>query len=435
MASPASEPTGQRRPEDVTARPRRGPVTYPRPPLSEWNRRIEVLERAPVFFTLPPPTLRAIARRMRPITSTAGSVIVEQGEVIDSLLFIESGRAMLRVEQTPGHMTTVASLGPGEMFGESGLAGEPSPAAMVAAEDIRLLALDRQSVNRMLEREPDVVAGLHRLADQRRRTFPVLVSSAAAAGESQRADVIAVYSAKGGSGRTTIALNLAAALARKYPGQVLLVDLALPFNHVALLANLVPSGSLARLAGTPSELLGDALLGAVVYHANGMLVLPGTLRAEESDQLKPQNVHEALEILRPAFRYIILDLGTALDDVTLAALENAARMILVTTPELTTLQGASELMEILAVALGITPESLTLVLNHRGPRSAVSRGAVERAIGRTVDVEIRHDGVKVEEAALRGILSHEDPKSEIAVGARAIVEALETARPTPVEAR
>lgn len=431
MASPASEPSRPHSHEEHESRSRRAPAVYPRPSLSEWNRRIELLEKAPVFFTLPPPVLRAVARRLRPVSVRAGDVIVSQGEVIDSLLFVESGRATLRVEQTPGRFVTVASLGPGEMFGEAGLGGEPSPASMVATEDSRLLALDRQSVNRMLERDPDVVAGLHRLADQRRRTFPVLV--AASSDDSQAADVIAIYSAKGGSGRTTIALNLAAALARRHPGQVLLVDLALPFNHVALLANLVPSGSLARLADTSSELLGDALLGAVIYHANGMLVLPGTLRAEESDQLKPQHVQEALEMLRPAFRYIILDLGTALDDVTLAALEAARRMVLVVTPELTTLQGASELMEILEVALGVAPEALTVVLNHRSPRSAVSRDAVERALGRPVDVEIRHDGVKGEEAALRGVLSHEDPKSELAVGARAIAEVIEAATVRPGE--
>lgn len=392
-----------------------------------------MLERAPVFFTLPPTALRAIARRLRPVEVRAGTVVAGQGEMIDSLLFIEAGRALLRVEQTPGRLVTVASLGPGEMFGESGLTGEPSPASMIAAEDTRLLALDRQSVNRLLERDPDVVAGLHRLADQRRRTFPVLVA-ATGSDAVELADVVAIYSAKGGSGRTTIALNLAAALARRHPGQVLLVDLALPFNHAALLSNLIPSGSLARLAGTPAELLGDALLGAVVYHGNGMLVLPGTLRAEESDRLKPQHVQEALSMLRPAFRYIILDLGTALDDLTLAALELARRMVLVTTPELTTLQGASELMEILEVALGVTPEALTVVLNHRSARGPVSKDAVERALGRTIDVEIRHDGLKVEEAALRGVLSHQDPKSEMAAGAEAIAAIVESAHGRPGEA-
>src|SRR5947209_4957289 len=134
-------------------------------PLSEWNRRIEVLERAPVFFTLPAATLRATARRLRRIELPAGAVAIHEGEVGDSLLLVESGRAALRVTGERGGSTTVAGLGPGDLFGESGcLTGEPSPAAMVALEDTGLLALDRQSVEHLLTREPEALAGLHRLA-------------------------------------------------------------------------------------------------------------------------------------------------------------------------------------------------------------------------------------------------------------------------------
>lgn len=425
MASHAPD----RRP-DVDGVPSSSPVfEVDRPALGEWNRRIETLERAPVFFTLPAGTLRAAARRLRPIELQAGAVAINQGEVVDSLLIVESGRMALRVEEAPGRMITVGMLGPGELFGESGcLAEEPSPAAMIAVEETRLLALDRQSVEQLLSREREALAGLQRLGDQRSRTFPVLVEAAARERAGDLADVIAVYSAKGGAGKTTIALNLAAALARKHPGQVLLVDLALPFNHAALLANLMPNSSLARVsAGSPAR-LDEALLGSVVYHGSGLLLLPGTLRAEEGDLLEPAHVHAALDTLRPAFRYVVIDLATNLDDIALAALEEAHRLVLVTTPELTTLHGASELSEILTIAVGVPPEATALVLNQRSPRAAVSREAVARALGRDVDIEIRHDGLRADEAALHGVLSSDDPKSEIAIGTRALADLLESGR-------
>jgi MinD-like ATPase involved in chromosome partitioning or flagellar assembly len=425
MASPASEP---RLDEFAAGASRHEPAHAADPgsgrlPLSEWNRRIEVLERAPVFFTLPAATLRATARRLRRVEVTAGAVILRQGEVGDSLLLIESGRAALRVESEGAPATTVATLGSGDLFGEAGcLDGEPSPASLVALADTRLLALDRQSLEPLLAREPDALAGLHRLAEQRRRTFPALAHRDEPAGLAQ---VIAVYSAKGGAGKTTVALNLAGALAERHPGSVLLVDLALPFNHAALLANLMPSGSLARVAAGDPARLDEALLGAVVYHGGGMLLLPGTLRAEESDALRPGHVQDALATLRPAFRYIVLDLSTDLDDVALAALEAAQRVVLVTTPELTTLYGAAELSEILTIGLGLPPESVTVVLNQRAPKSGVSKDAVAHALGREVDVEIRYDGAKPDEAALRGALNLEDPKSEVAIAARALAKLLD----------
>ncbi|HEX6488737.1 MAG TPA: cyclic nucleotide-binding domain-containing protein [Candidatus Dormibacteraeota bacterium] len=432
MASPAPDRAAAepRSALDLAAVEGRPDTARERMPLSEWNRRIEVLERAPVFFTLPAATLRATARRLRPIELRAGAVAINQGEVVDSVLIVESGRMALRVEETPGRTITVGLLGPGELFGESGcLAQEPSPAAMVAVEDTRVLALDRQSLEQLLADEPDAVAGLQRLGDQRVRTFPALVVTAGRDQGTDLAEVVAVYSAKGGSGKTTIALNLAAELARSHPGQVLLVDLALPFNHAALLANLVPSGSLARVVAARPERLDEALLGAVLYHSSGMLMLPGTLKAEEADALQPQHVHAALDILRTAFRYIVIDLSTSLDDITLAALEESQRLVLVTTPELATLHGASELGEILSIAVGVPPEAITMVLNQRSPKTALSREAVARAIEREIDVEVRHDGVRADEAALRGVLSHDDPKSEITIGARSLADLIESARP------
>lgn len=431
MASPASEPRLQHLGEQArhAELALAGEAAPNRLPLSEWNRRIEVLERAPVFFTLPAATLRATARRLHRLELAAGSVILRQGEIGDSLLLIESGRAALRVTTGGGTTTTVGTLGAGELFGEAGcLAGEPSPASLVALEDTRLLALDRQSVEPLLAREPDAVAGLHRLAEQRRRTLPALAEREERTGLAQ---VIAVYSAKGGAGKTTVALNLAAALAERHPGAVLLIDLALPFNHAALLANLMPTGSLARVAAAEPGRLEEALLGAVVYHGSGMLVLPGTLRAEEADALRPGHVHDTLATLRPAFRYIVLDLSTDLDDVSLAALESSQRVVLVTTPELTTLHGAGELSDILSIGLGLPPETVTVVLNQRTPKAGVSKDAVAHALGREVDLEIRYDGVRPDDAALHGALNLEDSKSEIGHGARALARLLDPAPAGP----
>src|SRR6266851_1263467 len=59
--------------------------------------------------------------------------------------------------------------------------------------------------------------------------------------------VVAVYAVKGGSGRTTIAVNLAAALGLEHRGECVLIDLSLPYNHAALVANLVPAGCLALI--------------------------------------------------------------------------------------------------------------------------------------------------------------------------------------------
>ena len=68
-----------------------------------------------------------------------------------------------------------------------------------------------------------------------------------------------MYSPKGGAGRTTMAVNVAAALSKQFPGEVLLVDLALPYNHTALLSNLVPTGCLALASQAPAANFEEAV--------------------------------------------------------------------------------------------------------------------------------------------------------------------------------
>src|SRR5439155_2334554 len=107
---------------------------------------------------------------------------------------------------------------------------------------------------------------------------------------SHQARLVATYSPKGGVGKTTLALNLAAALAHQNRGDVLLLDLSLPFNHAALLANLAPSTCLARLADLEQG-FEERLESAVVYHPTGFLLLSTALTPEEADLVTPARAH------------------------------------------------------------------------------------------------------------------------------------------------
>ena len=94
---------------------------------------------------------------------------------------------------------------------------------------------------------------IHTLADRGVRSRPT---------DNGPCRVTAVYSPTGGAGKTTIAVNLAAALGRKLPGECLLLDLGLPYNHAALTANLVPTGCVAT-----ADLRDDRVLYATVMRA------------------------------------------------------------------------------------------------------------------------------------------------------------------------
>ena len=389
--------------------------------------RLTVLESAPVFFSFQEATLRSLARRLRRVNIAAGEMIVFQGEPGDTIFFIERGRCRLVIDKPPG-VVTVAVLTEGDFFGEGAcLLNRPQQASVYAQTDCFLLALDRQSVHTaMVGREPGAIEELQRLAEQRFTSFADTSVQATWGMLLHEATVVGVYSPKGGSGGTCISLNLVGALARRHPGEVLLLDLDFPYSHSALLSGLVPSSCLARMASVPPEPFEEVLLSAILYHPSGPMILPGALRPEEADEVTADLITRAIAVLRKTFRYIVVDLGVTITDATLALFDLTQHVVLVTVPELSAVKSGADAVDIL-VQLGTPADRLTVVLNNRSEKPAVTRVAVERALKREIDIEVAFDGNRPEQAAVDGhILSLTNPRSEVARGSEALAALLDS---------
>jgi pilus assembly protein CpaE len=227
--------------------------------------------------------------------------------------------------------------------------------------------------------------------------------------------IVAIYAVKGGAGRTTIAVNLAAAVGQKRRGECILVDLSLPYNHAALISNLVPSSSMALSDRADQGQFEQALLAAVLHHPTGMALLPSALRVEQSELITPQLVQRSLDVLEQAFNYLVVDLGVAMSEVTLGVLERANRILLMVTPELPTLKDTADLLRIFEDMLAIPPDRVSLILNHSRPQTMVTRADAERVVRRKMEMEIAYDGPRFDRAAVTGqILVAAEPSSAAA---------------------
>jgi pilus assembly protein CpaE len=394
------------------------------------------MERVAILFTLSDNILRALSRQVQPAFATKGSVIINQGDPGDSLYIIQEGHAEIVVDEAPGHSITIAFLGPGDFFGEMALISEePRSATVRATDDCKLLILDRRTLYAILPPDSDAFIELTKLVDQRKATLPNLIRRAQLVAPEQAATTVAVYSPKGGSGRTTIAVNLAAALGRQYPGEVLLVDLALPYNHAALMANLVPTGCLALASQVPESSFEEAVLGPILHHPGGMMLLPGVLKPEHADLINPDLIGRAMAILTNTFRFIIFDLSVSMTENVLTVLEHAQRIVLLATPELSTLKDISDLLNIFTTVLNIVPGRVIVAMNNKMPKPVVSRDDVERTLHQEIACEFMFDGNKPDEAAVKGeILFLSDPKSAIARGVAQLADIL-TGLPGGAESR
>src|SRR5437868_13993852 len=399
----------------------------PSPSFNDMVSRLAALEQAPIFFSLPDAQLRALARRLRRVKIAAGELIASQGEPGDTIFFIERGRCRVVIEKRPS-VVTVALLSEGDFFGESAtLRNRPQQASIYAQTECHLLALPRQSLHLVLAgREWETLDELRRFADQR---FTLFADTSVQAGWGlllDEASVIGVYSPKGGSGGTCLSLNLVGALARRYPGEVLLLDLDFPYSHSALLAGLIPTSCLARMSSLPQASFEELLLSAILYHSGGPMILPGALRPEEADEVTPELITRAIAVLRKSFRYIVVDLGVTITDSTLALFDLTQHVVVVTAPEMSAVKSAADALDIL-VQLGAPHDRLTVVLNNRSIKPAVTKSAVKRTLKREVDIEIEFDGARPEQAAVDGaILSITNPRSEIAKGCEALAALLDS---------
>jgi pilus assembly protein CpaE len=206
---------------------------------------------------------------------------------------------------------------------------------------------------------------------------------------------------------------------------VLVVDLALPYNHVALMANLSPSTCLARIARAPDATFKGLAWSAALPHPAGFLALPTILRPEEAELVTPQLLARAMGVLAPHFRYVIFDLGATLDDCVLDALELSDQLVVVATPELASMHGTRQLLDLATQVLHIPIGRVHAVLNHRSPNSAMTRDVVEKVVGQPMAAEFPYSGVGPELAGIAGRLQvQSDPRSPFGRGVRALIDRL-----------
>jgi pilus assembly protein CpaE len=215
-----------------------------------------------------------------------------------------------------------------------------------------------------------------------------------------RGTVIAVYSPKGGVGCTTIATNLAVALAARSKRRVAVVDLDLQFGDVGVALDLRSANSVIDLVAHDEQLDASMVEDVFVRHESNVHVLVAPEHVGTADSADPVRIVRAIEALRDHFAYIVCDLASSLDDLTLGMLRTADQVALVTTPELPSLKN---IRRVIAASPLLGDERTQIVLNRHPGKAGVSIADVEKNLGRRVASTIPSEGIGVTEAINQGI--------------------------------
>ena len=232
-----------------------------------------------------------------------------------------------------------------------------------------------------------------------------------AASDREPGQVIAVFSPKGGVGRTTIAVNLAVAAATELNQKVVLVDASFQFGDVGVLLNLNPKGkSIADLLPELETGEPESLDTFVVTHSAGIRVLLAPPTPETAELITPSAVRKIIEKLRYEADVVIVDCAAFFNDTTLAILDMADTILTMLSLEITSIKNMRLFLEV-ADQLGYEKGKVRLVLNRGDSALGIRLADVEQSIGRKVNDTITSDGRSVVYALNRGVpffLSNKD---------------------------
>lgn len=192
---------------------------------------------------------------------------------------------------------------------------------------------------------------------------------------------------KGGVGATTMAVNGALALASTMIYRVAVLDLSLEFANAAMLMDLKPPRTLADLSDVRIEDMSEDLFELfVARHASGVRLVTGSERPELAELVTVPAVHHALDRLKATSDYVLVDTAATFTQHTLAAIDGADVLAVVTSAHLASLKSANDLFTVID-KLGIPKERTLLVLN-RITASGLQTEQVTRFFGRKPDVII-----------------------------------------------
>ena len=363
----------------------------------------DVLRTMDIFEELSPNDIDQVGRLLKERKVTENTVLFRQGDPGDTMYVVQEGRVKIVTADSLGREKVLAFYGEGGFFGEMALlTGAPRTASAIAATHSRLLQLRREDFDKLLATNATIMKEMLKVAAKRQvatgRRAVVKGEDAAALG-----NVYAFFAPRGGSGKTTLAVNLAVAFTAENPERVGLLDLDVTFGHTTLSLNVTPKASLASASSEALRHLDrESINYYLVSHESSLRVFAGSVRPEEGETVSGDHVRAAINQMRRTFTHLVIDTSGNFSETTLAALEEADKIVFVVNPEPASVRDTKECVRIFTELLQMPAPKFYYVLNHVVPYKGLSRDEIEKTLGVKFAHELAYAGDLPSQAALRG---------------------------------
>ena len=266
---------------------------------------------------------------------------------------------------------------------------------------------------------------LRQATDRSRRTSAAIRDQGTSSdtGGRARGRVVTVFSAKGGTGKTTVATNLAATLADGGRREVCLVDLDLGFGDVGITMQLFPARTMADVIGLGAAIDEDAMDGLLTSHSPGLKVLVAPIAPDEKAKINADVVAAVLDALTRQFAFVVVDTAPSFDDLAVAAFDRTDVLLLLATLDIPAVKNLKLTLEMLDL-LDFPKDQRHVVLNRADAKVGLTAAETEKSLKAEVEAEIpssRDVPASVNRGAL---LALDNPRHPVSQAVRRIADTI-----------
>lgn len=239
--------------------------------------------------------------------------------------------------------------------------------------------------------------------------------------------IITIYSPKGGTGRTTLAANLAVTL-QNDETQVAVVDANLQFGDVTIFFNVQSQNHIGVLTPRVADLDPKVVEDVIITHADSRVkILAAPPKPGEAEDVSGEQFTKLLQYMRRMYAYIIVDTTSSLNEITLAALDMSDLIVLITTQDIPSIANSRLFLD-LAPALGIPKENIVFVMNKYDKRINITPERIGESFKKEISSVIPLDSSSAIPAMNRGVPFMMDGKAKSQPAGRAILALAEAIR-------
>jgi pilus assembly protein CpaE len=207
-------------------------------------------------------------------------------------------------------------------------------------------------------------------------------------GIGEQARLIAIHGLRGGTGCSSLAVNLAVGLASLWKTPTILLDLTMMAGQVALMLNATLKRTWADIARfTPDELDMELLNSIIFKHVSDLAYIAAPTYPSEAETLRGETLATALQILKQQYDYIVADLSHDFSETNIPALDLADLILIVASPDMSSVRAVAAALNTYS-KLNYPSEKIKLVLNATFPRSGLPKEKIEAALGIPITLTI-----------------------------------------------